>query len=348
MEIREAAPQDSEELKRLQEKAPQGKSIIVSTVNIPNFFSRVKTYESWKVFNAYDEDRIIGSAACATRDGIVGTRLVRVGYEFQYFTAPEFRRRGVASNLHQTIERYLIKSGVALTYALIMEGNTPSMRLFENEGFQLHRKLVMPGLTVFRKMEVPGHGNIRPSEPRDMEAVAGLINQTWDGYQLFEPTSAASLAGLIERVPNISYNDLLLLEDDNKILACVALWDWSKIMRITVQRLNLKMRLLGMFLVLARILPRFPSAGDTFNQMMLTNIGYRTPYDLSVLIRHANNLALEKDIEQIFCICEQKDRIIESMKGFTRVNTGINQYIKMLEPEAILTDSAVAMTGLDM
>jgi hypothetical protein len=62
----------------------------------------------------------------------------------------------------------------------------------------------------------------------------------------------------------------------------------------------------------------------------------------------AANLALEKDIEQIFCICEKKDRIIESMKGFTRVNTEINHYVKILEPEAMLNDSAVAMTGLDM
>jgi GNAT superfamily N-acetyltransferase len=348
MEIREAVPEDSEELKRLQEKAPQGKSLIVSTVNIPDFFSRVSAYQSWKVFNAYEDGRIIGSAACATRDGIVGTGFARVGYEFQYFTSPEFRRRSVASKLHQTIEGYLKKTGAALSYALIMEGNTPSMRLFENEGFHLHRKLVMPGLTVFRKLEIPGHGNIRPSEPRDLDAVVELINQTWGGYQLFEPTSAASLADQIERIANIDYNDLLLLEDENKILACAALWDWSKIMRITVLRLNLKMRLLGKFLVLTRILPRFPSPGDTFNQMMLTMIGYRTPPDLSVLIKHANNLALEKGIEQIFCICEQKDKLIESMKGFDKVNTGINLYVKIFKPDVMLADFPIAMTGLDM
>lgn len=348
MDIREAVPEESEELKRLQEKAPQGKSLIVSTVNIPDFFSRVMAYESWKVFNAYEGDRIIGSAAYATRDGIVGERLVRIGYEFQYFTSPELRRRGVASNLHQTIERYLIKSGVVLSYALIMEGNTPSMRLFENEGFHLHRKLVMPGLTVFKKMEVPRHGNIRPSEPKDLKAVADLINQTWDGYELFEPTSADSLASQIERTASIDFSDLLILEDEGRILACVALWDWSEIMRISVLRLNLKMQLLGKFLVLARILPRFPSPGDTFKQMMLTMIGYKSPPDLKVLVRHANNLALEKGIEQIFCICEQEDKLLESMKGFTRVNTEINLYVKPFHPEVILSDSAVAMTGLDM
>ena len=140
MDIHEAVTEESEELKRLQAKAPQGKSLIVSTVNIPDFFSRVRVYESWKVFNAYEGDKIIGSAACAIRDGVVGTQIVRVGYEFQYFTSPKFRRRGVASNLHQTIERYLINQGVVLSYALIMEGNTSSMHLFEKEPPNLRYK----------------------------------------------------------------------------------------------------------------------------------------------------------------------------------------------------------------
>lgn len=93
MEIREAVSQESEALQRLQEQAPQGESLVISTVNIPDFFSRAKTYESWRVLNAYEGDRVIGSAACAIRDAVVGAHVRRVGYEFQYFTSPEHRRR---------------------------------------------------------------------------------------------------------------------------------------------------------------------------------------------------------------------------------------------------------------
>jgi GNAT superfamily N-acetyltransferase len=348
MNIREALPEESEELQRLQAKCPQGKSLIFSTVNLPDFFSRARAYESPRVFVAYEEDRIIGSAACAIREGVVGARVLRVGYEFQYFTSPDYRRRGVARRLRHKIERHLTYQRAALSYTLVMEGNLPSMRLFESEGFRLHRELVMPAIAVLREVEVPRAENIRPTTPRDLEAVAELLNQTWHGHELFEPTSAASLAHQLERLPTLDYNNLLVLEDESQILACVGLWDWSRIMRITVLRLSLRMRILGRLLVLARIVPRFPSPGDTLRQMMLTMIGYKSPAHLVPLVKYANNLALGEGIEQIFCICERGDKILESMKGFTRVDTAVNLYVKPLEPSVSIADGPVCMTGFDM
>ena len=348
MNIRKALPEDSEELQRLQAKCPQGKSLIVSTVNLPDFFSRARAYKSPRVFVACEEDQIIGSAACAIREAVVGARVLRVGYEFQYFTSPDYRRRGVARRLRHKIESHLTDQRAALSYALIMEGNLPSMRLFEREGFRLHRELVMPAIAVFREVEVPRAENIRPIAPRDLEAVAELLNQTWHGHELFEPTSAASLAHQIERIPTLDYSNLLVLEDESRILACVGLWDWSRIMRIAVLKLNLRMRILGRLLVLARILPRFPSPGDTLRQMMLTMIGYKSPAHLAPLVKYVNNLALREGIEQVFCICERGDKILESMKGFTRVDTAVNLYVKPLEPSVSIADGPVCMTGFDM
>ncbi|MFQ6088761.1 MAG: GNAT family N-acetyltransferase [Candidatus Methanofastidiosia archaeon] len=51
----------------------------------------------------------------------------RVGYEFQYFTSLDYRRKGVARRLHQHIEDYLTRQGVLLSYCLIMEGNLSSI-----------------------------------------------------------------------------------------------------------------------------------------------------------------------------------------------------------------------------
>lgn len=49
MYIREATPDDNKELQELQAKCPQGKTLIVSTVNTPDFFARVKAYESYMI-----------------------------------------------------------------------------------------------------------------------------------------------------------------------------------------------------------------------------------------------------------------------------------------------------------
>jgi N-acetylglutamate synthase-like GNAT family acetyltransferase len=221
------------------------------------------------------------------------------------------------------------------------------MGLFEREGFHLHRKLVMPGIGVFKEVHV-GAENIRSSTPRDLEAVAQLLNQTWAGHDLFDPASAASLASQFERIPTLDYSNLLILEDEGRILACLALWDWSKVMRATVVRLNLRMRRLGKLLVLARIVPRFPSPGHTLRQMMLTMIGYESSAHLVPLVKHANNLALNEGIEHVFCLCERDDKILESMKGFTRVDTGVNLYVKPLRLGISIADAPVAMTGFDM
>jgi len=326
----------------------QGRSLVVSTVNVPDFFSRVRCYESSKVLNAYEGDQIVGSAACAIRQGVVGGRIARVGYEFQYFTAPESRKRGVARSLRRAVESHLTDRGVVLSYALIMEGNSHSMRLFGREGFRLHRKLLMPSIAVAGEQVVPHRASIRSAAPRDLDAVARLLNRTWRGHDLFEPTSAASLAGQSERTEALGYGSLLLLEDEGRISACVALWDWSKIMRITVLRLNLRMRLLGMFLVGTRRLPSFPGPGDTLSQMMLTTIGYESPAHLVPLLRHVNNLALAAGIEQVFCICERDDRMLESMRGLTRFDTRVHLYAKPLQPGVSMSDAAVAMTWLDL
>jgi GNAT superfamily N-acetyltransferase len=348
MEIREALPKESDQLQQLQGRSPQGKSLVVSVVNIPDFFSRARAYQSYKVFNAYEKGRIVGSAACAIRNAVLGARVLCVGYEFQYFTSPDCRRVGVARTLRETIENYLTTQGAALSYALVMEGNVPSMRLFEREGFLLHRKLVMPSIAVVKETPAPEAQHIRSITPRDLEEVAELLNQTWKGHDLFEPTSADSLADQFERMPHLDYSNLFVLEEGGRILACLVLWDWSKIMRITVLRLNLRMWFLGKLLVLARIMPKFPKPGDTLKQMMLTTIGYASSDHLRPLFKHVNNLALAAGIEQVFCVCERDDKILESVRGFTRIDTRVNLYVKPLRPDVRMADSPVAMTGFDM
>jgi len=346
--VRESVPEDNHELQQLQEQCPQGASLIVSTVNTPDFFARVKAYESYKVYVACDGDRVIGSGACAIRNAVVNGGIKRIGYEFQYFTSPDYRRKSVAKRLHQQIEEHLTKSGAQLSYALIMEGNLPSMRLFENEGFKIHRKLLMPALVVRKEMDVILKGKVRLLKSQDLPRIADLLNTTWKDRELYEPISAETLAQLISRLPAFSYDNLLILEDRGKILACLGCWDWSNVMRVTVRALNRKLKIIGWVLTTARIVPDFPKAGSTMKQMMLTLMGFKDPMHLAVLIRHANNQALKNGIEEIFCICEQDDLLLKSMKGFLRVNTAVYLIIKQLAENISLPSKPVFVNGIDL
>jgi len=353
MYVREATPDDNDELQQLQARCPVGTTLILSTVNTPDFFGRAKAYESYKVFAACEDDRIIGSAACALRNALVNGEIRRVGYEFQAFVSPDYRRRGVATQLHQQREAYLTQQGAVLTYALIIEGNHPAMRYIEIQGFKRHRTLVTRTLLVYREMGVPARGKIRPITFEDLDTVADLLNKTWQGFELYEPTSAESLARFVDRVPAYSFDNLLVLEDQGEIVACLGYWDWSRITRITVQATKFGLGVQVMKLVLDvvrhfRPMPRVPKPGDILKQWVLTPIAFTDPGHLAVLLRYVNNCALLNNTEQLLCICEEGQEMLSSTKGFFYTDIGVHLYVKPLQQNLSLSDQPVFINGIDL
>jgi len=75
MNICETTIEDNQELQELQAKWTQGKTLIVSLVNTPDFFARAKAYKSYKVFVACEDNQIVGSAACAIREALVNRNI---------------------------------------------------------------------------------------------------------------------------------------------------------------------------------------------------------------------------------------------------------------------------------
>lgn len=351
MHIREATQNDNEELQQLQARCPQGNTLIVSTVNTPDFFARVKAYSDYKVYVAFKNNRIVGSTACALRSAMVNGKEEKVGHVFQAFVDPDYRGRGIAGQMHQVGEEYLRQKGAALVYSLIIEGNIPSMHYFSREGFQRHRTLVMPGLAVFKEMPVGSGYKIRTAQIDDLPPLAGLINKTWQDCELYEPKSAESLKQFINRIPGYDSDNLFILEEDGNLLACLGFWDWSLVMKITVERMNAKMRLVKLLLDLARFLrpmPSLPRAGELLKQIMLTPIGFRQPKYLAPLLKHINNLALQRGVRLICCVCEQGHPLLSSIRGFTRVDTAIQVYIKYLQEKAVLGNKPLFIDGIDL
>jgi hypothetical protein len=168
---------------------------------------------------------------------------------------------------------------------------------------------------------------------------------------LYEPTSAEALARSINRIPAYSFNNLLVLEDRGEILACLGFWDWGQIMKITMKARSLKMRMMGSLIDIARNfrpMPRIPRPGDTLKQWCLTPIGFKNSSHLRWLIRDLNNLALQRGIEQIFCICERDHALLNSMKGFIHVDTAMHLYVKPFQQDVSMGDRPVFINGIDL
>jgi len=119
-------------------------------------------------------------------------------------------------------------------------------------------------------------------------------------------------------------------------------------MKLTLQSLNLKMKIIGRLLFTTRILPKALEPGDELNQIMLTLIGYKEPSHLAILIRYINNMAFKKGIKQIFCISERNHPMLNSLKGFIRISTNISLYIKPFKDNLKLLEAPVFIDGIDM
>ena len=353
MEIREARHSDAAELQHIMAHSPWGANLIMTLINTPDFFARVKAYETAKVFVVQDEHgRIAGSAACAIRDLLVDGVPRKAGYEFQYFTSPDHRRQGVARKLRQHIERYLISEGVELTSAIIGKENAASIGLFEREGFGLHRDLLCCFLLVYQHYDMRADRIVRPARLRDLGAIAGLLNETWADYDFYEPVNAISLARFIDRTPEYSLDNLLVLEDElGEIVACAGIWDWSRIMQIEVKAVDPKMRVMNWMMDLARLvrpMPRSFQPGSTLKQWGLTPIGFDDPGHLATLLRYINNHALQHQIEQVGFICEPDNPLLQSMTGFSATDINAGLYVKSLGASTVIGARPVFVDMIDL
>ncbi|MHA1911940.1 MAG: GNAT family N-acetyltransferase [Candidatus Kariarchaeaceae archaeon] len=350
MIIREAKQEDNLELQILQEKCPMGTSFQITTINTPDFFARVNAYKSHKTYIACLDDEIIGSGATTIKEVNINGKLMPVGYEFQYFSSPEHRRKGVAQKIHNQIQSYLVENEVALSYLIIMEENEASIRFFEKQGFNLHGTLLMPVIWVCKEIKISTSEKIRKITTNDYDAVVCLINETWKEYNLFEPITTENFAEFIERTPEYSQNNLYVKEDQGEISACIGYWDWSQITKITITSMNFKNKLMSKminFMGHFMSLPRAPSEGSSLKQWCLAPIGFKNTEDMIPLFKQVNNLAYQAKIDQLFWICEKNHPLLNSTKGLMRNDIEAHLYVKPLR-KIELDDSPIFFNGVDL
>ncbi len=351
MLIREATPADQAALQAVQAQCPQGTGLRFTTVNTPDFFARARAYEEAHVFLAEVDGEIAGSAAYGIRHMLLNERIQPVGYEFQYFVAPQHRRKGVASALHRRMETELRARGAALSYLITAEDNLPSMRLFESQGFTRYRTLRVPFLLPYKEMVAPGQGAVRPARPQDLPALAALLNSTWTGFGMYTPCTAESLQAALSRLHGFSLENLLVLERNGGIAACVGYWDWRRITRITVQALNLRLRLINAALKAGRLftaLPSLPAPGETLTQWCLTPVGFTSPQALHAVLVRINNLAVQERIGQLFLVGERSAPWFSALKGFFTADTLTHLYVKPLEEGVSLSAGPVFLDAVDL
>jgi GNAT superfamily N-acetyltransferase len=320
--VREATVFDGARLQAAMSRCPQGTDLVVTLVNRPDFFSRARLYAQTKVFLAEADGEIAGSAAVAIREVLVGGMPHRVGYEYQFFTAPEHRRKGVAQRLRGAIEAYLAVKQADLTTAVVAVGNAPSERLFGGEGFRPIGEFSMRFLLSGFRPRTPAAERVRAATPADLPAVARLLDETWAGHDLYPRLTPAALAETLRRMPGLGPGSLLVRDGRSEIVACAAIWEMNRVTEFRIGH------------VAPELQPSFPAfhPGEALRQWGLTLVGYRSPADLAVVLDRVNDLAHANGKEQVALLAEPDHPLWRALTGFRSSEVRLGLHAKVLRP----------------
>ena len=77
---------------------------------------------------AYDGKRLVGT--------VLGTHDTRKGWINRLAVDPAYQRRGVGTRLLRATEKVLVRKGMKVISAFVMNGNDPSLNLFRRSGYE--------------------------------------------------------------------------------------------------------------------------------------------------------------------------------------------------------------------
>ncbi len=300
--IREATERDNDALNELQKKCPAGTSLVLGVDSSPDYFARSRPFRDWHVFVASENDIIVGSAAFAVSDTYVEGRKIKTAYEYGFVVDPLHRRKGIAEKLQGHIEDIALDKGVNLLHLDIIEDNIPSLNLFSKMGFEKVRDCTTISLMPYKRQRITADANIRSMEEADVDDVTGLINEMYRGYDFFAPFEPKDFVEYLGRIPHFDFHNILVFENNGKLEACLGVWEYDKVRKYIVEKLNWRIslqtnliKLLGLFTKM----PYIPKPGEPLLSYNLATLAYKKPESMTELLKKTINTALENKINFI-------------------------------------------------
>lgn len=334
MEIRDANPSDNEKLIELQRMSPMGRALIIQLDGSPDYFNRSRGYKDWHVIVAEENEEILGTAAYAVQDTILGGEKVTMVYEYSFMVHPDTRRRGLASILHKEIEDR--NPNADYLHLNITEDNVESDAFFTKMGFTPVRSCAVNMLMAYKEFKTDSY-RIRQMKDGDIPVVVDLINETYMGYELFTPFKEESFRAHYKRLPFFNLDDIYVYEND-AIRAIAGLWNYNKIMSITMLGYDYKrnmMRRAVNFVGHLVALPRMPNIGEEMSNGYLTPMAYSDPGSAKQLLLHMLNIARTRGISLVSAILDKDSPVNEILNDIWCVEGGFTKYIKPLSGKNI-------------
>jgi GNAT superfamily N-acetyltransferase len=333
IKIREADEADNDALLGLQKKSPMGVSLILAVDSSPDYFARSRPYDNWKVFVATENQRIVGSAACAIKELLVQGKPVKTAFEYGFMIDPQERRKGIATQLQKHIENFAHHQDAELLHLFILKENLPSMKLFQKMGFECVKDCLTLSTMVYKEENVQNETNIKNVGSVNIEDVVSMINEAYYDYEFYSPFDKASFQQYTERLPHYKQEDILVFQRRKDVIACLGFWNHSKITRISPEKAPSRLKALSYMTKLLSLfakVPKIPEIGKTIKQWYLFPVAYRDANALTELIKQVNNMALRNDVGMLTMTLDCDSPIISVLSRFRNIKVKTHYFLKSL------------------
>ncbi|MBI2930094.1 MAG: GNAT family N-acetyltransferase [Planctomycetes bacterium] len=280
----------------LERACPQGEAFRLS-FRRRQFHLRAQCYDEARILVAREGERVVGTVAWAVKDLIIRGEPRRAGFYFDLRVHPDFRGRGIAKRLG---EEAVAAGQVTMRYGYCVEDNRVSRHIVALHGGAPvggYRYLIWP---IYRPRPVRGV----PSEalPRDVHVAQVEANGPFDFY--CDPTRGGRLTGHV----------LSLLGDG----AGCSVWSNAELLQEVVERIPFRYRVAR---PLARLwpfaTPHIPRSGELVRSWYVYDFFARDAERARDLMRHVNNLALDRMIQYCSVVAPGRPDWFEALRSDT-------------------------------
>ena len=335
--IRPFEDRDNTAMLEIEKFCTQGNEKLAMGVDkSPDIIARYKLYDNWQVLVAEEEGRIVGWTGWTVKhDPIKEEKYI---YMTEMMIHPEFRRKGIATKLLLEAEKRIREIGYSRIYCLIIEQNNASKALVEKHRYSKKRELKICALSAYKKFVIAPQLKIERIKKNEIRDAVNLINEYNSGREHFIQFNPESFESYIKRIPAYGLENLWVVKDDGKIVACAGLWDCSILQKMCYTKepfIWKVMRGLFGFLSFFSKMPKIPAEGEYFKAHYIADHAFQQnrPDAMLNLIRHLNNVLFDMSRDFFGTQLDPDDPLFEILKKFNPQIESLSVYAKAFERE---------------
>jgi len=347
--LRLANDSDNAQLLDLERMCPQGTSLVLSFDRSPDFFSRSRVYKDYKIYVAEEDKKVVGTVGVTTKKLHINGEPVKSIYIYDLRVNPAHRGKHTGSQL---VQHAIAEEGEAdLAYGVTMEDNYPSVALFRKLGFSNVHNLTLFSIPVFkRKDHIALEARAMVSE--DTPQVVNLLNRYYNDYDFFAKLTEDGFLERTKNLPGYGLTNIQVVETENKIQACVGLWDYSEIFTVTALHVSTRLAILRYILKFINAFKntmQLPSVGEPFKLLYVRDFAFSGKADTaSELIKHCLSLTYSYHCNFLTFALDPADLLIPMISKYSPIRVGYQIYGKGLKDKILQSSRMVYVDPMDL